>query len=93
MLAIFYALGMFVTDLVKSRSRLAIAPRNSPGSFALKSVAATGAGQCGKIRIREFDRLPESWETHTLRLQNNEWQNSWVFLIKDKGAPALVPVE
>jgi hypothetical protein len=58
MLAILYALGMFVTDLVKSRSRLAIAPRNSPGSFALKSVAATGAGQCGKIRIREFDRLP-----------------------------------
>jgi len=42
------------------------------GRSRLESVAATGAGQYGKIRIREFDRLPESRETHTLRLQNNE---------------------
>src|SRR6516165_11204967 len=42
------------------------------GKLCLESVAAAGARQGGKIRVREFDRLPESWETHTFRLQNNE---------------------
>src|SRR6516165_3439649 len=42
--------------------------------LCLESVAATGAGQYGKIRIREFDRLPESRETHTLRLVDHEFQ-------------------
>src|SRR6516225_4089927 len=35
------------------------------GKLCLESVAAAGARQGGKIRVREFDRLPESRETHT----------------------------
>src|SRR5262249_33429586 len=34
--------------------------------LCLESVAPTGTGQCGKIRIREFDRPPESRQTYTL---------------------------